>query len=125
MTEDLETLAVSLPELQRTLRDLGPKEAGAAYKEAIDQAYKQLALLYHPDRNQDPTAEEQMKLINSARDRLLSVKFVPPPSRPAPVVHIVFTQHPATWASFGGSSSTGSTTSTGWRTGWSGWSEVG
>lgn len=39
--------------------------------EVIEAAYKRLAFKHHPDRNNDPSAGEMMKLLNDARDVLL------------------------------------------------------
>lgn len=37
-----------------------------ASKEEIKKAYRRLALIYHPDRNRSPDAEERFKEINEA-----------------------------------------------------------
>ncbi len=49
-----------------------------ASKEEIKEAYRRLALTFHPDRNKDAGAEERFKEINEAY-AVLSGKEKPPP----------------------------------------------
>jgi hypothetical protein len=56
-----------------------------ASKDEIKEAYRRLALAFHPDRNKDAGAEERFKEINEAY-AVLSGKEKPPPEsgvRPA------------------------------------------
>jgi curved DNA-binding protein CbpA len=54
---------------------------GASKKE-IQEAYRRLALAYHPDRNKDARAEERFKEISEAY-AVLSGKEKPQPDMPA------------------------------------------
>jgi curved DNA-binding protein CbpA len=49
-----------------------------ASKEEIKEAYRRLALIFHPDRNKDAKAEERFKEINEAY-AVLSGKEKPQP----------------------------------------------
>ena len=50
-------------------RILGVTEDATAV--AIKAAYRRMAMLYHPDRNKDPSAEQMFKQINSAYTTLM------------------------------------------------------
>lgn len=54
---------------QKALRILGLKTNFTA--EELKKAHRELANLYHPDRNKSPEAESKMKDINEARDYLV------------------------------------------------------
>ena len=48
--------------------------ARTADQSQIKQAYRKLALKYHPDKNKDPGAEEKFKQIGEAYDVLSDQK---------------------------------------------------
>ena len=48
-----------------------------ASKEDIRKAYRKLALIYHPDRNHAPEAEEKFKEINQAYRILTGLEEAP------------------------------------------------
>ena len=50
-----------------------------ASSEEVKRAYRKLSLKYHPDKNQDPDAEEKFKALNNAYDLL---EDMPEPSTP-------------------------------------------
>ncbi|MBC6422907.1 MAG: J domain-containing protein [Hormoscilla sp. SP5CHS1] len=63
-------------------------EPGASLEE-IHQGYKDLAIVWHPDRfvqfpRLQQKAHEKMRQINEARDRLRSILTVPPTRAPQP-----------------------------------------
>lgn len=63
-------------------------EPGASLEE-VTQGYKDLAIVWHPDRfvqfpRLQQKAHEKMRQINEARDRLRSILTVPPTRAPQP-----------------------------------------
>lgn len=102
MVEDLKTLGLTEHALQGTLKGSTPDKVRGIYKAYINSGYKVLAREYHPDINQSPDAEEQMKELNAARDRLLAVdlRAAPMPMpRPVQQPFVVFHGHMSNWSS--------------------------
>lgn len=60
--------------------------SNGASKEQIKKAYRQLALLYHPDHNSDPEAAEKFKEINHAYAILIGKEKLPTVQKTKPVV---------------------------------------
>ena len=52
-----------------------------ASKERIKKAYRKLAMLYHPDKNQSQKAHEKFILINEAYAALTDDNYVSKPSK--------------------------------------------
>jgi molecular chaperone DnaJ len=50
----------------------------------IKRAYKRLAMRWHPDRNPDPRAHDQFRLVREAFERLTQPSKTPPPTTPPP-----------------------------------------
>ncbi len=55
-----------------------------ASKDEIRKAYRRLALLFHPDRNREPGAEERFKEINEAYRVLTGLDKTPAPDYSGP-----------------------------------------
>ena len=58
------------------------KDITKGYQDLVKRSYKAAALVWHPDRSDDPGAVDKMKALNAANDRLMQVRVQSRQHRP-------------------------------------------